>query len=155
MTDPSAAVTDSFGDSGRLTVLVLDDHPATLEALADMIATDETLTVIGSAIRIEDAVRLAADLQPDVAVLDVNMPEGGGWAAARRLQEAAPGIRLVAHSAFDDALITRTIVAAGISAYVIKGSEIGILLAAIHGEHLLPEPSESTPLMHRTAARAR
>ena len=126
-----------------------------LEALAEMIATDETVTVVGSAIRIEDAVRLAGSLQPDVAVIDVNMPEGGGWAAARRLQEAAPGIRLVAHSSFDDALITRTIAAAGISAYVIKGSDIRMLLAAIHGERLLPEPSPSSPLMRRTAARAR
>jgi DNA-binding NarL/FixJ family response regulator len=80
------------------------------------------------------------------------MPDGGGWAAARGLREVCPDIRLVAYSSFDEALVIRTIRAAGISAFVTKGSDIDVLLAAIHGEDFRPAPVEARPLMRRTAA---
>jgi len=135
-----------------LTVLLLDDHTVMLEALRALIESDESLVVIATASRIPDAVRLARGMQPDVAVIDVHMPDGGGWAAARGLREVCPDMRLVAFSAFDDALVTRTIAAAGISAFVTKGSEIGVLLAAIRGEDVMPAPPQRMPLIRRTIA---
>jgi len=123
-----------------------------LEALRALIESDEGLVVIATASRIPDAVRLARGMQPDVAVIDVHMPDGGGWAAARGLREVCPDMRLVAFSAFDDALVTRTIAAAGISAFVTKGSEIGVLLAAIRGEDVMPAPPQRMPLIRRTIA---
>jgi DNA-binding NarL/FixJ family response regulator len=133
-------------------VLLLDDHTVMLEALRALIESDEGLVVIATASRIPDAVRLARGMQPDVAVIDVHMPDGGGWAAARGLREVCPDVRLVAFSAFDDALVTRTIAAAGISAFVTKGSEIGVLLAAIRGEDVMPAPPQRMPLIRRTIA---
>jgi DNA-binding NarL/FixJ family response regulator len=133
-------------------VLLLDDHTVMLEALRALIESDEGLVVIATASRIPDAVRLARGMQPDVAVIDVHMPDGGGWAAARGLREVCPDMRLVAFSAFDDALVTRTIAAAGISAFVTKGSEIGVLLAAIRGEDVMPAPPQRMPLIRRTIA---
>jgi DNA-binding NarL/FixJ family response regulator len=133
-------------------VLLLDDHTVMLEALRALIESDESLVVIATASRIPDAVRLARGMQPDVAVIDVHMPDGGGWAAARGLREVCPDMRLVAFSAFDDALVTRTIAAAGISAFVTKGSEIGVLLAAIRGEDVMPAPPQRMPLIRRTIA---
>ena len=135
-----------------LTVLLLDDHTVMLEALRALIESDEGLVVIATASRIPDAVRLARGMQPDVAVIDVHMPDGGGWAAARGLREVCPDMRLVAFSAFDDALVTRTIAAAGISAFVTKGSEIGVLLAAIRGEDVMPAPPQRMPLIRRAIA---
>ena len=137
---------------GTLTVRLLDDHTVMLEALRALIESDEGLVVIATASRIPDAVRLARGMQPDVAVIDVHMPDGGGWAAARGLREVCPDMRLVAFSAFDDALVTRTIAAAGISAFVTKGSEIGVLLAAIRGEDVMPAPPQRMPLIRRTIA---
>jgi DNA-binding NarL/FixJ family response regulator len=133
-------------------VLLLDDHTVMLEALRALIESDESLVVIATASRIPDAVRLARGMQPDVAVIDVHMPDGGGWAAARGLREVCPDMRLVAFSAFDDALVTRTIAAAGISAFVTKGSEIGVLLAAIRGEDVMPAPPQRMPLIRRAIA---
>jgi DNA-binding NarL/FixJ family response regulator len=133
-------------------VLLLDDHTVMLEALRALIESDEGLVVIATASRIPDAVRLARGMQPDVAVIDVHMPDGGGWAAARGLREVCPDMRLVAFSAFDDALVTRTIAAAGISAFVTKGSEIGVLLAAIRGEDVMPAPPQRMPLIRRAIA---
>jgi DNA-binding NarL/FixJ family response regulator len=135
-----------------VTVLLLDDHSVMLEAVRALIESDDTLVVIGTANRVPDAIRLARAMQPQVAVIDVHMPDGGGWAAARGLREACPGIRLVAFSAFDDALVTRTIAAAGISAFVSKGSDVNMLLAAIRGENVMPSRPQQMPLIRRTMA---
>jgi DNA-binding NarL/FixJ family response regulator len=139
---------------GTLTVLLLDDHAVMLEALRALIESDDTLVVIGTASRVPDAIHLARAMHPDVAVIDVHMPDGGGWAAARGLREVCPDIRLVAFSSFDDALVTRTIAAAGISAFVTKGSEIGVLLGAIRGEDIMPTPPQPMPLIRRTIGSA-
>lgn len=137
-------------DLESLTVLLLDDHPAMLESVRAVVEIDDTLTVVGTASRVPDAINLARMTQPQVAVIDVNMPDGGGWAAARGLRAVCPDIRLVAYSSFDEALVIRTIAAAGISAFVTKGSDIDVLLAAIHGEDFSPLPAEPKPLLHRT-----
>jgi DNA-binding NarL/FixJ family response regulator len=135
----------------RLTVLIVDDHPAMRESVQEIMETDDTVTVVGTAGRITEAVALAQATQPAVAIIDVNMPDGGGWAAARGLLEVCPDIRLVAYSSFEDALITRTMLAAGINAYVTKGSDISLLLAAVHGEDLMPMPRADQPLIRRSS----
>lgn len=136
------------GNAGpqRLRVLLIDDYPAVLEALAEVLEVDNTLTVVGTASRVSEAIRLAQTSQPDVAVLDVNMPEGGGWAAARNLRSVCPDIRLVAYTAFDEALVRRTLAAAGVSAVVPKGPDSDLLLMAIHGENVMPSPRETVPM---------
>ena len=158
MTDDTA-----FADAGEspreipevLTILLVDDHWVMLEAVRALIETDDTLEVVGTASRVADAIQLARALQPRVAVIDVRMPDGGGWAAARGLREVCPGIRLVAYSSYEGALLTPTIAAAGISAFVPKGSDIQLLLSAIHGENVMPSPSPLSPApLHRTTSAA-
>jgi len=92
-------------------------------------------------------------MQPDVAVIDVHMPDGGGWAAARGLREVCPDIRLVAFSAYDDALVTRTIAAAGIHAFVSKGPRsVCCSQRSARGPHATP--TRQMPLFRRTIASA-
>jgi CheY-like chemotaxis protein len=136
----------------RVAVLLVDDDTRVLDALADLVETDPTLTVVSTACRIEEAVSAARLWMPEVAVVDVNMPGGGGWAAARGLREVCPEIRLVVYSAFHAALVSRTMAACGISAYITKGSDDRLLLAAIHGEDLMPAPPEVAPLRSRGLA---
>ncbi len=113
---------------------------------------DSTLTVVATASGVSEAIRKARLWQPQVAVLDVNMPDGGGWAAARGLREVCSGIRLVAYSSYDEALVTRTMSAAGICSFVSKGSDIQMLISAIHGADLKPAASVVAPLLRRTIA---
>jgi DNA-binding NarL/FixJ family response regulator len=134
------------------TVLLLDDHWVMLEAVRSLIESDDSLAVVGTASRVPDAIQLARKLQPQVAVIDVRMPDGGGWAAARGLREICPEMRLVAYSAVEDALVTRSIAASGIDAFVPKGSDIQLLLAAIHGENVMPSPEHPRPPVRRMAA---
>jgi CheY-like chemotaxis protein len=134
--EPADTASRSQDGAEAVTVLLLDDHPALLLSLKEAIETDDALTVVATAGRIPDAIGLAVATQPRVAVIDVNMPDGGGWAAARGLREVCPGIRLVAYSAFSEALVTRTMAAEGVSAFVSKDSDIEVFLAAIRGENL-------------------
>ncbi len=138
--------------SQRLTVLLLDDHPEVLDSLLELRETDPSLRVVATASRVPEAVRKAARWKPQVGVIDINMPDGGGWAAARGLLEVCPGMRLVAYSSYDESLVTRTMVAAGVSAFVSKGSDIQTLLAAVHGENVMPERWQEAPLLHRAGA---
>jgi len=136
----------------RITVMLVDDHPAVLDSLMEVVETDTTLTVVATARTVSEAIRKGRMWRPEVVVLDVNMPEGGGWAAARGLLEISPDMRLIAYSSYDEALVTRTITAAGISSYVTKGSDIQNLLAAIHGEDVIPIRNSAAPLLRALAA---
>ena len=147
----AGAASHSTQPAQRRTVILVDDHAVMLESVRAVVQSDDLLTVVGTASRVSDAIKLARLTQPDVAVIDVNMPEGGGWAAARGLREAVPDIRLVAYSSFEEAMIVRTIAAAGISAFISKGADIDQLLAAIHGVDTMPTPQQPTPLLSRKA----
>jgi len=150
--EPAQAESPSPAASEGVRVLLLDDNLLVLDALKEAVGADETLTVVGAVCRISDAIEVAVATYPRVAVIDVNMPDGGGWAAARGLRKICPDIRLVAYSGFGDGLVVRTIAAAGVSAFVTKGSDIEVLLAAIHGRDVKPSPRDPTPLLGRTDA---
>jgi DNA-binding NarL/FixJ family response regulator len=145
-------MSDDPATEGLTTVLIVDDHPEVLDSVREIIETDATLAVVGSAGGVQEAIRIGRDTQPQVAVLDVNMPQGGGWEAAKGLLEVCPSIRMVAYSSFDNPLIKRTIAAAGVSAFVSKGSDIGLLLAAIHGEDVSAPAPPPKPLFAKSTA---
>ena len=115
----------------RLRVIIVDDSGEVLSALGRIIDKQVDLEVIGVASSVDDGVLLVRQLQPDVVVLDVNMPDGGGLRAAKEMVVAAPAARLIAFSAFDKMLIRKAMTAAGVSAYVSKSGDIRELLDAI------------------------
>jgi DNA-binding NarL/FixJ family response regulator len=82
-------------------VLIADDHPLTREAVAGLLASNG-FDVIGQAAGGEEAVALAAELQPDLVVLDLTMPDVDGLAALPRIREAAPGAAVVMLTASED-----------------------------------------------------
>jgi|SRR5580700_7451761 DNA-binding NarL/FixJ family response regulator len=114
-----------------LRVIIVDDSAEVLSALGRIIDKQADMQLLGVASCVDDGVLLARQLQPDVVVLDVNMPDGGGMRAAKELVVVAPGARLIAFSAFDKMLIRRSMTAAGVSAYVSKSGDIRELLDAI------------------------
>jgi DNA-binding NarL/FixJ family response regulator len=114
-----------------LRVIIVDDSGEVLSALGRIIDKQPDMELIGVASGVDDGVMIVQQLQPDVVVLDVNMPDGGGLRAAREMVVAAPGARLVAFSAFDKMLIRRAMSVAGVSAYVSKSGDIRELLSEI------------------------
>ena len=115
----------------RLRVIIVDDSGEVLSALGRIIDKQVDLELIGVASSVDDGVLLVRQLQPDVVVLDVNMPDGGGLRAAKEMVVVAPAARLIAFSAFDKTLIRKAMTVAGVSAYISKSGDIRELLDAI------------------------
>jgi DNA-binding NarL/FixJ family response regulator len=115
----------------RLRVLVADDNPVIGDALRALLETEPDIEVVGIAMDAGEAVALAELLLPEVAVLDVRIPGGGGPWMARELRRRAPAIRLMAFSAHSDSRSIAQMASAGVTEYLVKGSPNTEIVAAI------------------------
>jgi len=102
-------------------VLIADDEPALRVALADLLSQENDMVLIGSAGDADEAIELAGDRRPDVALVDVSMPAGGGARAAREISRCSPATRVIALSAFEDRPTVLEMLRAGAVGYLVKG----------------------------------
>lgn len=112
-------------------VLIADDDPVVLTLLTALLDGEPDFTVVGTARDAAAAQTVAARTAPDLALLDVSMPRGGGPAAAAALRASRPAIRLVALSASEDVATVRTMLEAGVNRYAVKGTPNQELLALL------------------------
>jgi EAL domain-containing protein (putative c-di-GMP-specific phosphodiesterase class I)/FixJ family two-component response regulator len=123
----------------RTRVLVADDDAAVIDVLRALIQSQEDLRLVGSASDTEHAIALAVREQPDVALIDVRMPGGGGVRAAREISRRCPRTRVIALTAHEDEATVIAMMAAGANAYVPKGESTERILREIHRPmHLVP-----------------
>jgi DNA-binding NarL/FixJ family response regulator len=104
----------------RVRVLVVDDHQMLQEALVGMLELSG-FEVVGAVADGADATSMAAELTPDVVLMDLSLPVVNGLDATRLLREVAPGTAIVMFSAFDSPELKRQAFAAGAVAYLSKG----------------------------------
>ncbi|MDQ3991092.1 MAG: EAL domain-containing protein [Actinomycetota bacterium] len=126
-------------------VLIADDEPVVRDALAELVGTEDSLELVGVAGDAKSAIALARETQPDVAMVDVRMPGGGGPHAAREIRIHCPHTRVVALSAYEDRGTVLEMVKAGATGYLVKGSAPGEILSSIHS-------SARGPISERVAA---
>lgn len=100
-------------------LLLADDHRLLREGLRRSL-TDEGFEVVGEAADGEEALELAADLAPDVVLMDVTMPNMGGVEATRRLRDEHPDVRVVMLTMHADAEVVADAIRAGASGYLVK-----------------------------------
>lgn len=135
-------------------VLVVDDHPVVRAGVAGLLAAADDIDVVGAGATGDDAIALAAELQPDVVLMDLRMPGLDGDEATPRVLAAAPGCRVVILTTYesDDAILRA--IGAGASGYLLKAAPEEELLAGIRavaaGEVALA-PSVSRVLVRRAA----
>lgn len=110
--------------SPSLRVLLVDDHPGMLEAIAGFLDHADGFQLCGQAGTLAAAVQLAQECQPDAIVLDQHLPDGLGTDAVPRLREVCPQTRIVLHSAAAD--VHQLASRASVDGWVAKG---GTLLA--------------------------
>ncbi|MGZ4359707.1 MAG: EAL domain-containing protein [Gaiellaceae bacterium] len=106
-------------------VIVVDDQPELVRALGELIASRPSLRLVGSADNVERGLELASEHRPDVALVDVKMPGGGGPRFAHEVRTCSPGTRVVALSAYEDRSTVFDMLQAGAVAYLVKGSAAG------------------------------
>jgi DNA-binding NarL/FixJ family response regulator len=124
-------------------VLLGDDHTLVREGLRRYIESTDGIEVLGEASTGAEMVALAGEIEPDIVVLDIRMPEMDGIEAARRLSEQVPETRVVMLTAYDDRHFVVEAVRAGAKGYVLKSKDAEHLLQAVrlvHDGHMVIDP---------------
>jgi PAS domain S-box-containing protein len=116
-------------------VLLADDHHMVREGLRSLIESEPRLRVVGEASNGEEAVQQARLLQPDVVVMDINMPKLNGIEATRRIKEESPEIVVIALSMHEDKSMVAAMKEAGAAAYIPKDGAAEDLSRAIREAH--------------------
>jgi DNA-binding NarL/FixJ family response regulator len=135
-------------------VLLVDDQALFREALSTLLQVRPEIEVVGEAGDGAAALRQAAELRPDVVLMDLHMPVLDGIAATRRLRVEQPGVRVLALTTFDDDEDVFAALRAGAVGYLLKDVSadrlVEGLLAAARGESVL-QPSVAARVVARVA----
>jgi DNA-binding NarL/FixJ family response regulator len=119
-------------ETSPIRVLVADDEETVVDVLRALIGSDPSLRFVGAAHNAEDAIELTVRERPDVVLLDVRMPGGGGLRATREITKRCAPTKVVALSAHEDSDTVIGMISAGASAYVPKGDSTDKILRTIH-----------------------
>ncbi len=114
-----------------LTILIADDHPVFRKGLRALLASMPAVVLAGEATSGEDAIRLAEQLQPDVILMDLQMPGGGGLPAIRQIVQTSPHIRILVVTMFEDDDSVFAALKAGARGYVLKDMDDEDIMRAI------------------------
>lgn len=133
-------------------VFLLDDHEIVRRGLRELIESEPGLIVVGEAGTVEEALNRAPAVRPDVAVLDVRLPDGSGVEVCRSLRERMPGLQCLMLTSFADDEALFSAIVAGAAGYVlkqIKGNDLtGAIRKVARGESLL-DPAMTGRVMER------
>ena len=115
----------------KLKIFLADDHPILRNGLRVLIDVQPDMEVVGEAADGESVVRAVIELQPDVALMDVSMPQMSGTAATEEITRSAPKVKVLALSAHEDRGYLRQMLSAGAAGYVVKRAAAEDLIRAI------------------------
>jgi DNA-binding NarL/FixJ family response regulator len=118
----------------KIRVLLVEDHRMVREALREVLMKVADMEVVGEAGDAQQCLQLAAQLAPDVIVLDIRLPDLNGIEVAARLRDTGNSARIVALSAFSDKRFVTEMLRSGASAYVTKsaaGTELESAIRAV------------------------
>ena len=120
-----------MSENGRIRVMIVDDHSVVRVGLKHVLEQSGEFEVVGQAADGEDAVRMAADVSPDMVVMDVIMPGKEGMEACREIMESAPETRVVMLTASTEVDATVEAVAADATRFLQKETDRKRLLSAV------------------------
>ena len=112
-------------------VLLADDHDMLRENVREFLSGQDGMEVVGEAVDGESVLDQTRLLQPDVVVMDISMPGGGGVTATRKIRDELPEVRVVALSIHSERIYLEAMLDAGASGYVVKNSLVRHLVPAI------------------------
>src|SRR5260221_2934655 len=115
-----------------ITVLIVDDHQLFRDGLRALLSSDPNLECVGEAATSEEATALAQQLQPDVILMDLQMPGINGIEATQAIQRMSPNIGILVLTMFDDDTSIFAAMRAGARGYILKGAKHEETLRAIH-----------------------
>nr|WBO75874.1 response regulator transcription factor [Streptomyces sp. SBE_14.2] len=140
------------GPEDPIRVFLLDDHEVVRRGVHDLLNDEPDITVVGEASTAEQALTRAPALRPQVAVLDVRLPDGDGVTVCRELRSRMPELACLMLTSFDDEEALLDSIMAGASGYVlkqIKGSDLVSAVRTVASGQSLLDPSATAKLMAR------
>ncbi len=141
----------------RIRILIADDHAVVREGTRHILEQEQDLDVVAEAADGGEAVELATELKPDVAIIDIAMPHVDGIEATRRIKELCPGIGVLILSAYDDDQFVFSLLEAGAAGYLLKdvhGRELVDAVRAVHAGESVLHPSIARKVLNRFVSRA-
>lgn len=138
-------------------ILVVDDHPVVREGLTSALGDEPEFEVVGAVGSAEEARAVVRSLQPDVVLLDLELPDRNGVEAIPDLLQANPQVRVLVLTAYDTEERVVGAVRAGARGYLLKGApldEIGRAIRAVAGGGSYLDPKVAPKLLGRLAGRA-
>jgi DNA-binding NarL/FixJ family response regulator len=116
-------------------IVVADDHAMFVRAITTLLASEPGIEVVATAATGTDAVQVSIELQPDVVLMDLHMPEVNGIEATRQLAEAAPHVGVLVLTMFDDDDSVTAAIRVGARGYLLKGARQEEVVRAIRSVH--------------------
>jgi NarL family two-component system response regulator LiaR len=134
--------------SARIRVLVVDDHAMVRRGLATFLKVFDDLELAGEAASGQAAITLCAQIQPDVVLMDMAMPDMDGAAATRLIRKQSPLIQVLALTSFKEEVLVQSALQAGAIGYLLKDISADELAQAIRSAHagrstLSPEAAQA------------
>jgi DNA-binding NarL/FixJ family response regulator len=117
---------------GKTRIILADDHPIVLNGLRNLVQVEDDFDLVGEASSGATALNLIRETRPDVAVIDISMPQLNGIALTRRLADEMPVVRVLVLTLHEDLAFVRQALQAGVRGYVLKRSAAECLIQAIH-----------------------
>ena len=145
----------SAPDDSRVTVFLVDDHEVVRHGVRSLIEASGDMEVVGEAANVESALGRIIAVHPQVALLDVRLPDGNGVELCREIRSRLPDVSCLMLTSYSDDEALFEAIIAGASGYVLKQVRGSELLAAIRrvaqGEHLL-DPAVTGRVMKRLSS---
>lgn len=147
--------TRTFTDQDPIRVFLLDDHEVVRRGITDLLDAEPDISVVGDAGTVEDALVRGPALRPDVAVLDVRLPDGDGITVCRELRNQMPELACLMLTSFDDEDALLDAIMAGASGYVLKqirGSDLVSAVRTVASGQSMLDPATTARLMRSLRA---
>jgi NarL family two-component system response regulator LiaR len=132
----------------RIRVLIVDDHAVVRSGLAAFLLAFDDLELVGQAASGQEAIALCPQVQPDVVLMDLVMPDIDGATATRLIRQQCPHVQVIALTSFREDELVQAVLHAGAIAYLLKNVDADELAGAIRAAHsgrltLAPEVAQA------------
>lgn len=143
-----------MSESKPIRVLIVDDHAVVRGGLSKFLQVHKDVEVVGEAENGAEAVRLARQLQPNVVLMDLKMPEMDGVAATREIRSKQPGVRVIVLTSFAEDNMVQGALQAGATGYLLKnvsGAELANAIRAANAGRITLSSEATEALVHAAA----